>query len=224
MKHFRGLYLIIYSTLAMALLCTACSTDDDDDDYVYPSVLTELVDIHVAADGYIDYITTDEGTTYVAENRINADKLNTDAVYRALCMYEKATSTKHTKGARLYSIKLTLSGKPTPKAQVKGEIKTDPLDVQSVWRGGSYLNMTLLPMVQSISHTYAIVEERLVEEGTGKKLYLLLHHNQNGDYEAYEQKTYMSIELGDYALQSGDSVFVSVNTYKEGMKTWGVAY
>ncbi len=223
MKRFRSLYLFIYGILAMALLCTACS-DDGDSNSVYPPVLTELVDMHVCTEGYIDYIATDAGDSFVTENRVKAEKLAVNALYRALCVYEKSVSSNATQGVRLYSVKLVMSDKPTPVAQVKGEIKTDPLNVRSVWRGGTYLNLALLPMAQSVSHTYDIIEESHVNEDSRQKLYLKLHHSQNGDYEAYEQTTYLSIQLKDYAMQPGDSIFITINTYKDGLKTWGVAY
>ncbi len=223
MKRFRGLYLIIYGMLAMALLCASCS-DEGNDGSAYPPVLTELVDIHVCSEGYIDYIVADAGDSYVAENRVKAEKLTANALYRALCVYEKTVSSSSDKGARLYSVKLVMSDKPTPVAEVKGEIKTDPLNVQSVWRGGTYLNLALLPMAQSVSHTYGIIEESHVSGEAGQKLYLKLHHSQNGDYEAYQQAAYLSIQLKDYAMHAGDSIFITINTYKDGLKTWGVAY
>ena len=64
--------------------------------------------------------------------------------------------------------------------------KTDPLDIQSVWKSGNYINLILLPMAKEKSHIFHFIDEGISNNGDGSRtLHLTLYHNQNGDYEAF---------------------------------------
>lgn len=205
--------------LLLALLCSSCN---DDDNYVYPSVVTEFVDAHVNSSHFIDRIINDQGETFTLENRISAKELQADSYYRSISMYEKTDI--QTKLAKAYSLKLVFSSIPVPVEKFSHGIQTDPLSIQSMWRGGNYLNIVSLPKAQNITHGFHFIQDSVVTRGGITKVYLKLYHNQNNDLEAYEQKTYLSVPLKSYSLQKGDSIYFRVNTYKEGLKTWKFAY
>lgn len=210
---------LLLSLLLFTLICISC---DDDSDYVYPSAVTEFVDAHVNSANLIDKITTDRGETLSLENRVSAKELQADNYYRSLCLYE----TNHTEPGRVkvYSLKLVFASAPISSKEFIHGVKTDPLSIQSIWRGGNYLNIIALPKAQNITHGFHFIQDSLVNREGITKLYLKLYHNQNNDMEAYEQKTYLSVPLKSYSMQKGDSIYFRVNTYTEGLKTWKFAY
>lgn len=217
-KFPRASLLPVLGLMLSAMLCSGC---DDDSNYVYPSVLTEFVDAHVDSSHLVDKITTDQAYTYTLENSISASGLQADSTYRSVCIYEKSSTEANQ--AKVYSLRLIYALAPVP-AERFTTIKTDPLSMQSLWRGGEYLNMVATPKAQNIDHVFAFIQDSLITDNGCTKLYLKLYHDQNGDLEAYTQKTYLSVPLSDYSLQEGDSIYFRAYTYKEGLKTWKFAY
>lgn len=65
------------------LLFIACS----DDDYVYPNVLTEMIDLVTDNTGTATYLKSDEGVTWSIQPRAGLDGLTPDSVYRTVTMY-----------------------------------------------------------------------------------------------------------------------------------------
>lgn len=215
-KTFQPLFR---SLLLLSVVCCGCS---DDDNYVYPSVLTELADAHVNSSLLVDHIVTDQDKTFRIENSISASDLQADCYYRALCIYEKSETQPDM--AKIYSLKLVFAAEPLPAEAFTERVKTDPLSIESIWRGGKYLNIVALPKAQNIAHDFRFIEDSLtIHEGV-TTLYLKLYHDRKNDTEAYEQKTYLSVPLESYSLQKGDSVYFRANTYDEGLKTWKFAY
>lgn len=219
MKKIRYTLPPLLGLLLSTLLCSGC---DDDDNYVYPSVVTEFVDAHVSSSYVIDQFITDQGETLFLENNISAKELQPGSYYRSLSMYER-TDTQ-AKQAKAYSLKLVFASTPVPVDKFTYGTKTDPLSIQSIWRGGDYLNIIALPKAQNITHGFQFIQDSVVTREGITNVYLKLYHDQNNDLEAYEQKTYLSVPLKSYSLQEGDSIYFRVNTYKEGLKTWKFAY
>lgn len=67
------------------LCCTACG-DDEEDGYVYPSLLTEFVEVYTDAKGNGTQFVTDDGKIYAINSPIQG--LQPDAAYRLVCGYE----------------------------------------------------------------------------------------------------------------------------------------
>lgn len=197
------------------LLLSACS----DDDYVYPNVLTEMIDLKTDNTGTGRYLITDEGTEWNIQARTGLDGLVPDTTYRTVTMYAPLTTDGTTeKEAVLYNTQLVLSPIPLPEAKFK-DIKTDPVAIQSIWRGGNYLNMILQVMVKDRQHTYHFIENKLENKDGEQTLYLTLYHDRNSDIEGFDRKVYLSVPLWAYAhiLRKGDKIVFNINTYKEGM-------
>ncbi len=218
MSKIKRLLLPLLLLSLPVLLCSSC----DDDGYVYPSVLTEFVEAHISSSNVVDYIITDEEKRYTLGNTITASSLQADSCYRSLCIYE--ITDEETSLVKAYSVKQIYASTPITEDQLADGVKTDPLSIQSMWRGGSYLNIIALPKAQNISHIYYFIQDSVTVESGSTKVYLKLYHDQNGDLEAYSQKTYLSVPLKGYSLQEGDSIYFSVNTYDDGLQTWKFAY
>ena len=107
------------------------------------------------------------------------------------------------------------------------EPKTDPWDIQSVWKSGNHINLILLPMAKEKSHIFHFIDEGISDNGDGSRtLHLTLYHNQNGDYEAFTRKSYLSIPLWAYEgqLTQGDKVVLRINTYEKGFVSYEFTY
>ncbi len=191
-----------------------------EDDYVYPDVLTEFTEVQTNDEGVLTYLLTDQGDKYQILEREGLDGLTPDSIYRTLCVYQITDVEKET--VQLYSAQKVLSMLPKPASAFSDGIRTDPLDIQSIWLSGKYLNMVLLPMAKDKSHIFHFVENSLTQDNEGRaQLELTLYHDQNGDYEAFTQKTYLSIPLWGYGnkLDTGDRIVLHIQTYEEGNTT-----
>lgn len=201
--------------LFLPILCTACS----DDDYVYPNVLTEMVDLKTDATGKGSSLLTDAGIEWNIQPRAGLDELTPDSVYRIVTLYEPLTATDATsKEAKLYSIQQVIAPIPLPEAKFK-KIKTDPVKLQSIWQSGKYLNLIVQNLRKDQLHSFHFIENKIVNENGVQTLYLTLYHDRKDDVEGYYQKVYLSVPLWAYKniLQKGDQIVFRLNTYQEGM-------
>lgn len=208
---------LIYIFLTVFLLSNEGCQEDD---YVYPDVLTEFTEVQTNDKGVLTYLLTDQGDKYQILEREGLDGLTPDSIYRTLCVYQITDVEKET--VQLYSAQKVLSMLPKPASAFSDGIRTDPLDIQSIWLSGKYLNMVLLPMAKDKSHIFHFVENSLTQDNEGRaQLELTLYHDQNGDYEAFTRKTYLSIPLWGYGnkLDTGDRIVLHIQTYKEGNTT-----
>ena len=125
---------------------------------------------------------------------------------------------KAEKEAMLYNTQLVISPVPLSESKFK-EIKTDPVAIQSIWRGGNYLNLILQVKVKDQKHGYHFIENKLENKDGEQTLYLTLYHDRNNDIEGFNRKVYLSVPLWAYAgkLHKGDKIVFNIRTYKEGM-------
>lgn len=208
--------VIVMALLFCIFLCEGCKKED----YVYPSVVTEFIGAQTNNDGTISQLVADDGTIYSVLQRDGLGELVADTLYRTISIYEPITQ-ENGKGnvAQLYSCQLVLSVNPLPASDFKGNIKTDPVDIQSIWLSGEYLNMILLVQYNELSHLYHFVDEGITSDQSGTQtLNLRLFHDRNNDYEAFTKQVYLSVPLKNYLqlLRKGDKIRFNLNTYKEG--------
>lgn len=183
--------IVILSLLA-PLLLGACGGEDD---YVYPNVLTDMIDLKTDDTGTGRYLITDEGTEWRIQSRTGLDGLVPDTTYRTVTMYAPLTDREGTeKEAMLYNAQLVVSPVPLPEAKFK-EVKTDPVAIQSIWRGGNYLNLILQVKSKDRQHSYHFVENKLEERDGERTLHLTLYHDRNEDIEGFDRTVYLSVPL-----------------------------
>ena len=109
--------VVILSFLA-SLLLGACGEDD----YVYPNVLTDMIDLKTDHTGTGRYLITDEGTEWRIQSRTGLDGLAPDTTYRTVTMYAPLTDSEEAeKEAMLYNTQLVISPVPLPESKFKGD-------------------------------------------------------------------------------------------------------
>ena len=124
------------------LCCTACG-DDEEDGYVYPSLLTEFVEVYTDAKGNGTQFVTDNGKIYAINSPIQG--LQPDAAYRLVCGYEvTADDQEGHPVAKIYTVETV----NLLKLKEESSDTDDPLAVASIWNGGNYLNLHLMPKTQ----------------------------------------------------------------------------
>lgn len=222
MKQLR----ILLSTFACLLLLGACKKDEE---YVYPNVISTFIDVSTDNSGTVEKLITDKKETLQILNREGLDGLTPDSTYRTVSIYEpKEIDPQGNATALLYSCQLIISVKPVTVDKLpNGTAKTDPLNIQSIWKSGDYLNLILLPMAKDKSHIFHFMEEGITDDEDGKRtLHLTLYHDQNGDYEAFTRKSYLSVPLWAYEgrLTSGDRIVLRINTYEKGFVNYEFTY
>lgn len=216
---------LLLSTFFCLLSLGACKEDE----YVYPNVISTFIDVTTDADGRLQDLITDKGETLQILNREGLNGLTPDSTYRTVSIYEpKETDTQGNATALLYSCQLIIAVKPVMANKLPdGIAKTDPLNVQSVWKSGNYLNLILLPMAKEKSHIFHFIEDGITDNEDGSRtLHLTLYHNQNGDYEAFTRKSFLSVPLWTYEgrLAQGDRVILRINTYEKGFVSYEFTY
>lgn len=214
----------IYLCLCTSLSFAACN----DEDYVYPNVVTEMIDLVTDNTGTGRYLKSDEGTTWSIQPRTGLDGLTPDSVYRTVAMFAPVDDTGGASSSEvvLYNMQSAIS--PIPKAKNEfEEMHTDPVNIQSIWRSGNYLNLIVLAMMKNHTHEYHFIDNGIThnEDGT-KTLHLALYHDRNNDVEGFSTKVYLSVPLWSYAneLQKGDKIIFTLNTYKEGVTSRSFTY
>lgn len=217
---------LLYTACLICFLLLQVSCEDDS--YVYPPVQLEFVSVQTDEAGRISYFQKDDGMAYSV---INADRYKTltpDTIYRMMCNYEVREGESTIGGyAFTYSLQRVISVNPLNIDRLSGEMKTDPLEVQSIWKKSpDYINMVLLIKMQNEQHTFHFIEEGWVQEAGHKRLILTLYHDSRNDVEAYTQKGYLSVPLIEYknVLVPGDVIDFRINTYSKGVKTYSFTY
>ena len=206
-------HLISCLTLAVICCLSACQGDDE---YVYPEVQTEFVCLQTDNAGTGVKLLTDKGHIYTIQSRSGLEGLVPDTIYRTVSVFKPISESSE---AQLYSCRTIVSPHPLlPKALATG-IKTDPVNIQSMWLSGNYLNMVLLIPVKEEKHAFHFIDEGVEAVNDGKKmLNLRLYHDSNNDYAAFTNRAYLSVPLHGYKgrLTVGDSICFRLNTVKEG--------
>lgn len=193
------------------LLCIILMGGCKEEEYVYPNVLTEFADIKSNSSGKLSEIISDNGSKYTISERGGLEGFTPDSIYRTLSVFEPDNNNN----ATLYSCQLVLSMKPQPVDFFKNGIKTDPLDIQRIWRSGNYINMVLTIQGKDKPHAFHFVYNG-IENGL---LSITIYHDQNNDYMAFGKDVYLSIPLWQYeeSMKKGDKIRININTFKEGM-------
>ena len=197
MKH---AILLIFTLAFLTAVVSSCSKEDD----TYPSIITEMSDLHTNAEGVGETFTTDAGVTYTITNA--PVDLAPNALYRILCGYVPSGNN-----ATLYQAQSVYYLRDSTEIA-----KTDPTDVKSAWRAGKYINMYLSPLTQGGTQYWGFITDS-IKHGHA---WVSLYHNQNNDPLSYTQPTYASIPVDSIKdIQEGDIITLCINTFN-GPRTW----
>ena len=138
MKTFR---LFLISLLSICCL----SSCEEDDDYVYPSVQLEFLTGRAGVNGSLATLTRDNGQLLEVAEDASATTASPGDTLRLVANYEtKEVSQNGVPRVKIYALLQAISPKPEPASAFKNGVFTDPVAIQSVWKGNAYLNAVLL--------------------------------------------------------------------------------
>ncbi|MBP1594271.1 MAG: hypothetical protein H6Q12_1289 [Bacteroidetes bacterium] len=203
------------------------SCKGEEDSYVYPSVKLEFLSAQTDASGKIISLTTDKDATYSVEKDRTDSKLSVNTLQRIVCNYIVTEPADNSQNASAVIYSLIKAVSPTPVKLASGtQMKTDPVDIQSVWLSGHYINMTLQIMLQSKTHLFHFIETSTTIKNGVPSINLALYHDKNDDVEAYTKIAYLSVPLDKYIQQypNGFNVSMSIQTFNDGVKTYTFTY
>ena len=206
--------------IASLLCCISWFSSCSDDDSHAPNWELSFVDALTDHNGTVTHLRTDDGTVYAIDAPFaqlpwpsdtqakegNANRLTPDSIYRCISSYEKTG----TASLRISNISSILTTRPAKKSN----LGTDPINLQSVWRGSRYLNVYFTVMGIDGKHLFTFVEDSITRQPSGINiLHLTLRHTSQEAIEGYPRKLYISCILEGYdtQLKTGrDSIYFSV--------------
>lgn len=197
-----------------------------EDEYHYPSVKLEFLTVGADSQGKLSYLITDTGKEYPLANSISNDYFKPDTLIRIIGNYELTANDGNSESALLYSASNAIAPAPITADKFADGVKTDPVDVQSIWLGWNYLNMVLEVKAQDKPHKFHFVEESYAVEGNRAAVSLTLYHDDGNDLQAYTQRAYCSIPLQQYATRGIETVRLSIDihTYAGKVNTYQFDY
>lgn len=201
----------LYALVLTAMLLAACGEDE----YVYPDLVTEFSCLKTDAEGFGIQIVTDEGKAWNLQEGNRPNKLTPDSTYRVISRYAPIDGTY----ATAYYFGQVTAPIPQPENMYE-TICTDPVNIQSIWQSGEYLNLILLISVKDKKHELSFVDHGITVDKEGRQtLTFTLFHDRKDDVEGFNEKHYLSVPLWHYRnqLNKGDLIVFNLNTYKEGM-------
>lgn len=206
MKRFYPFLLALLAGFA------SCSNDEE----YYPDLITEMAMAYGDAQGLLERFVTDSGKTYRVSNEIKG--LEANETVRALigyALYEDGDEIRvQVYTAQVVPVLPNVTGKTVPQH--------DPINVESVWLGGGFINMHLLPKSQGEKQGWAFLRDSTRTNSLGGRTHhLSLHHQQLDDPLSYSRHLYLSIDLDSVAseLRPTDSITFVIQTFA-GQKTW----
>lgn len=203
-----------YIVTAFLLALSACNKED----YHYPDVITDLVELETDSSSNIHLIRTDDGVLYSPDKTIAFKDSTPDSLYRVRCTYLPINEGGGK--ATLYNVHSVISPFPKGPDFFKEGIKTDPVKITSIWKSGGYINLHLGVLTKGGAHKYHFLNLGKSRNSMGKATQRIqLFHSQEEDPEAYTREIFLSCPLNKLDLQSGDSIIFSINTY-EGIKVY----
>lgn len=185
----------ILSMLFMVLL-SSCNKDMEETD----NIITGFVTVWTDAEGKVTVLQDDFGNRYMANDK-DTHTAPADTMLRVISLY--TINADSTIATLLETIDI-LSSRATDISECENrEIKQDPVDVQSVWISGGYMNAVFGISVHRIPHILFMLSDTT----QCNRITFTLFHDRNSDPEGYTRKAYFSIPLDGYGLEKGDSIF-----------------
>jgi len=195
----------------LSLIISSCSIDSyEKGEGDYSLMTAEMVEAHVGSDKRVDYVDTDLDEHLLIQPTASISWMTTaDTTYRAILYYKK------TEEGKAEAVNMGRVGVLMPYDSIKGKMKHDPLEAESLWlsKNRKYLNLRLRLMTGSTDdkeamHTIGLIRDTLAS--TPSHTCLQLYHDQGGRPEYYSSTIFASIPLSKITT---DTITVTINTY-----------
>lgn len=199
----RKLHTVVW-LWGLLLLMAAC----EEDEYYYPPVKFEFVTVVAGEDGRIQTLIPDKGEPLPVSEDLTRLTISPNTATRALSNYETLSEGVNVT-AKIYSLSNQSLVVPTPLPEddkiYENGIKTNPVEMVSIWMGRDYLNMILnLTVSTGKGHKFGIVEDKSEFKSDGI-VTMLLYHDAGADEGFFDRRAYVSVPLSKYADEKNPS-------------------
>lgn len=199
----KTLFLIITLLSLFIWSFMACDDEKEPVETMYSGFMTGYTD----AEGYISVLNDDFGKQYMVSEK--SEQLKSDTLYRlvaSVALDEHLT-------ARIIQMAPTISYVAPEDSIMSDTMRVkDPLEIQSLYIGGGYLNIYVGIKVQKEDTKHSILYTHSKNKGQAA---FKIYHNAYGDGQVYTKHAYISIPLHGYGLAKNDTVFLNCKGYQE---------
>lgn len=204
----------IFALVGLLYSCDILSKEDGDN---VSSYISELATVCTDSKGNICILQNDKDERFSISDTAIANsyflyaspigtRLMPDSSYRMICYYEKDDNL-----AEIFGMNYVLSKRATPTSELAGRIIIqDPVEVQSIWISGGFLNIIVRINIFKKQHELFSIKQ----SNTSSTRFSLYHDSHDDDY-GYFRNTCISIPLSGYDLSKGDTIFFNCNGYKK---------
>ncbi|MCD7972003.1 MAG: hypothetical protein LUG18_04950 [Candidatus Azobacteroides sp.] len=211
----------LYSLLFFFLFSLfACSDENDSTKYKFR---VDLATAYKKNDSY--YFELDDGKILypLALNETMEAQLTNNC--RVSIQYDIVEEKKNNKGEstwiKVYSLVRVSSGRILLLTEEnKEKVGNDPLEVESIWISGNYINFYFYIYGNTETHTLSLVYDPATNSLLSDTLKLEIRHNAFNDFEAYRKKGIISFDIQELAGRKPLPIAISINTYKDGIKIY----
>jgi len=201
MKRVASVSLILAAVIMPAFI--SCDDDKEKVETMFSGFMTGYTD----AEGYITVLNDDFGKQYMVREK--PEQLKPDTLYRivaSITLDENLT-------ARILQMAPAISYVAPRDSIIPDSLRVnDPVEIQSLYIGGGYLNIHMGIKVAKEGTQHRLFYTRL---DSTDKLKFTIYHNAYGDGEVYTKHAYISIPLYGYGLAKNDTVSLSCKGYQE---------
>jgi hypothetical protein len=161
----------------------------------------------------VSVVTDSRQTLSVADDRTSTH-FNSGETKRIISNYEVLSDNT----VRIYAMSAVLSPAPVPLSDkaFNGVLKSDPMEMTSIWAGYKYINMLLsLKADGTAAHLLHFIEESAgeVDADGERSVNILLYHDSNDSGDYYTKRAYVSLPLEQYITDGCKRIRVTVAYY-----------
>ena len=200
MKRFKAIILLAAAVCLTAFI--SCKEEDE-----VETMLSGFMTGYTDSDGYISVLNDDMGHQYMVSDE--TEKFTPDTLLRMVVAIELVENNS----ARILQKVFPIAYKAPEDSVINDSLRVkDPVQIESIYIGGGFLNLNLGVKVQKEGTKHKIGYTHLDTPG---KLSFTIYHNAYGDGQVYTKHAYLSIPLAGYGLGKNDTVFLSCKGYQE---------
>ena len=201
MKRIKSILLVLVAIVIPSFI--SCDDDKEPIETMYTGFMTGTTD----SEGYIKNLKDDFGKNYTVTEK--SEKLDPDAKYRIVA----SIAIDENLSARILQMAPTISYQAPEDSIIPDSMRVkDPVEIQSVYIGGGFLNIYMGIKVAKEGTVHRLFYSHLNTPG---KVQFTIYHNAYGDEPVYTKHTYVSIPLSGYGLATNDTVFLTAKGYEE---------
>ena len=196
-------YILAVLATVSVFLFMSCQDEKEPVDTMFSGFMTAYTD----SEGFITTLKDDMGNVYNISRK--HDKVKSDTLVRVVATIALEEDNQAHIVQLAYPISYT-----APKDNILHDSMKvkDPIQIESIYIGGGYLNVNVGIKVQKEGTKHSLIYSQL---NSPDKLKFTFYHNAYGDKPVYTKHAYVSIPLSGYGLNKNDTVFLSCTGYEE---------